>query len=85
MKNKIVDLRDHLFETIEALKDKDHPMDIQRAKAIANAAQVIVNSVKVENEFLKLTGGKGSGFVPDEPPALPEPGAQPRKIVHRIR
>ncbi len=85
MKNKIVDLRDHLFETIEALKDKDHPMDIQRAKAIANAAQVIVNSVKVENEFLKLTGGKGSGFVPDDAPALPKPGEPSGRTVHRIK
>ena len=85
MKNKIDDLRNHLFATIEALRDPQSPMDIARAKAIANAAQVIVNSAKVENDFIRLTGGKGSGFVPDEPPALPEPGAQPRKIVHRIR
>ena len=30
-KNKIQDLRDHLFETLEALKDKDEPMDVARA------------------------------------------------------
>jgi len=87
VKNKIVDLRDHLFKTIEALKDKDKPMEIARAKAIANAAQVIVNSVKVENEYIKLTGSKGSGFVPDddELPALPAAGATPGRTVHRIK
>lgn len=64
MKNKIEDLRNHLFATLEDLRDKDKPMDIARAKAIANVAAAIVNSAKVENEYMKLTGGKGSGFIP---------------------
>lgn len=71
-KNKIDDLRNHLFETLEALKDKDDPMDIARAKAVADVAKVIVESAKVEVDFMKATGGmKGSGFLPDEtdPPA----------------
>lgn len=66
MKNKITDLRDHLFETIEALKDDEKPMDIERAKAIADTAQVIINSAKVEVDFLKATNGLGTGFIPDE-------------------
>lgn len=66
MKNKIEDLRNHLFETIEALKDKDEPMDLDRARAVAAVAQVIVNSAKVECEHMKLTGATGSGFIPDE-------------------
>lgn len=68
MKNKIEDLRNHLFATIEALLDEDKPMDIQRAKAVSNAAQAIINSAKVEVDFLKVTGGaEGSGFIPCEP------------------
>ena len=55
MKNKIEDLRNHLFETLEALKDPDSPMDIARAEAVAKVAQVIVDSAKVENDFLKTT------------------------------
>lgn len=51
-KNTIDDLRDHLFETPEALKDEDNPMDIQRAKAVVDVAQVLVNSAKVEVDFL---------------------------------
>jgi hypothetical protein len=47
-KNKLSDLRDHLFETLEALKDKESPMEIQRAKAIADVAQAIINSATVE-------------------------------------
>lgn len=66
MKNKIEDLRDHLFETLEALKDDEKPMEIARAKTIADVAQVIINSAKIENEFLKITGGiKSTGFLPD--------------------
>lgn len=83
MKNKIEDLRNHLFETLEALKDPDKPMDLDRAKAVADVAQVIVNSAKVECEHLKIVGGKGSGFIPLPAPAEAEKGAstgQPRRI-----
>lgn len=66
-KNKINDLRDHLFETLEALKDPDKPMDIERAKAVADVARVIVDSAKVEVQFLQVTGGlKSTGFLPED-------------------
>ena len=66
MKNKIDDLRKHLFETLEALKDKKEPMDIARAGAIANVARVIVDSAKVEVDFLKTTGAlRSTDFLPD--------------------
>lgn len=65
MKNKIEDLRNHLFETLEALKDPDQPMDIHGAIAVATVGRVIVDSAKVENDFLKITGNAaGSGFIP---------------------
>lgn len=60
-KNKITDLRNHLFETLEALKDGD--MEIDRAKAIAEVADVIVQTAKVEVAFLKEVGGIGSDFI----------------------
>lgn len=65
-KNRIEDLRDHLFETLEALKDDEKPMDIARATAIAEVARVLVDSAKVEVAFLKVTGGiQSTGFIPD--------------------
>lgn len=71
MRNKIDSLRDHLFETLEALKDKDKPMEIERAKTIAAVAQTIINSAKVECDFIELTGSRGSGFIPqDDVPAV---------------
>jgi hypothetical protein len=49
-------------------------MDIARAKTVAEVAQVIVNSAKAECEFIKLTGSKGSGFIPLPAPEEPAPG-----------
>ena len=61
-RNKIEDLRDHLFEIIEMLKEND--MELDKAQAIADIAQVIVNSAKVEVDFIKVVHGNGSGFIP---------------------
>jgi hypothetical protein len=61
-RDKIQDLRHHLFETIEMLKDKE--MDIATAKAISNVAQVIVNSAKIEVQFIKATQStQDTGFI----------------------
>lgn len=67
MKNRIEDLRNHLFETLEALKDKEAPMDIERAKAVSQVAQVIIESAKVECKFLELGGELNSAFIAGEP------------------
>jgi hypothetical protein len=67
MRNKIEDLRNHLFETLEKLSDEEQPMDLDRAKTIAEVAQVIVNSAKVEVDCIRQAGGKGTGFIPEEP------------------
>lgn len=67
-KNKIEDLRNHLFATIEGLMDKEEPMDLQRAKAVAQVGQVIINSAMAEVKALKAMGRKGGGseFFPDK-------------------
>jgi hypothetical protein len=81
-KNKIDDLRNHLFETLEALKDDEKPMEIARAKAIADVARVLVDSAKVEVEFLKVTGAtKSTEFLPDADEAPGAARALPRARV----
>lgn len=68
MKNKIEDLRNHLFATLEALQDEEKPMEIERAKAISDVAQTIINSAKVEVDFIKHTGARlNTNFIPEEP------------------
>jgi hypothetical protein len=49
--NKIQDLRNHLFETLEMLKDGD--IDINRAYAIADVSRAIIDTAKVEVQYLK--------------------------------
>jgi hypothetical protein len=72
MPNTIDDLRAHLFDTLKALKDPATPMELDRAKAVADVARVIVESAKVEVDFCRVTGSvNGTGFVPDREPMLP--------------
>lgn len=63
MKNKIEDLRDHLFVALEGLADEENPLDLDRAKAIFETAQTLINIAKVEVDFIKVTGGLGTGFL----------------------
>lgn len=83
MKNKIEDLRNHLFAALEGLADKDEPMELERAKAIADVARVIVDSAKAEVAFIQATGRReGTGFIPLEAetaPAAPQP-----RLVRRV-
>ncbi len=66
-KNKIEDLRNHLFETLEALRSDEKPMELERAREIANVAKVIVESAKVEVAFVKATGAThATDFLPIE-------------------
>jgi len=75
-KNTIEDLRGHLFDTIQLLKEGK--IEASTAKAITNAASEILKSAKTEVEFIKTLGGigEGTGFIPLEPrkPELPAPG-----------
>ncbi|WP_201195144.1 hypothetical protein [Pseudomonas fluorescens] len=68
MNNKMTDLRNHMFATLEALQDPDQPMDIERAKAIAEVGKVLVDSAKVEVLFIKAMDGdvKSTGFIESE-------------------
>ena len=80
MKNKMTDLRNHLFATLEALQDPDKPMEIDRARAIADVAKVLVDSAKVEVMFINAMDGdvKTSGFIESERdiPEQPRAGLQ---------
>jgi len=48
---------------MERLLDESDPMDIERAKAVADVGQRIINSAKVEVEFVKHTGHGGTAFL----------------------
>jgi hypothetical protein len=63
--NDINTLRDMLFETMDGLRDPEKPLEIERAKAINDTAQVIINTAKVEIDYARTTGQIiASGFLP---------------------
>ena len=57
-KTSMEDLRDHLFETLERLKDPDPatPMEIDTAKTIIGIAETLIDTQRVENEFIRTIG-----------------------------
>jgi len=57
-------LRQHLFAALEGVKDGS--MDLDRAKAISEISQTIINSAKAETDRLKVTGGTGTTFIPSQ-------------------
>lgn len=70
MKNKIDDLRNHLFAQLERLGDESIKgealkEEIQRAKAVSDVSAQLVDSARAENERLKLLKrAPGSNFMP---------------------
>lgn len=61
-RNKMNDLRDHLFAQLERLNDEsitpeEIDQEVKKAKAITQVANVIVNSARVEVDYVKTTGG----------------------------
>lgn len=75
-KNKIEDLRNLLFETMERLMDDDDKMDVDRARAVAQVGSAIVETGKAELQYLQLVGRGRSSFIEIEPPEPPEPVAR---------
>lgn len=85
-KNDITELRDILFDTIRQLKDKDSAMDIERAGAINNTAQTIINTAKLEVDYIRTTGAMTeTNFLPKQQvkPITPQSGSYVHKIGDR--
>jgi len=61
MKNKILDLNNHLFTQLERLSDEDLKGDelkqeLERAKQVANVSREIINTGKLALEAQKAFG-----------------------------
>ena len=85
MKNKIGDLRDHMFAALERLSDENLTeeqlkQEIQRAQAASEVGKIIVESAKTEILYAKVTGNQlpKKYIEEDEPskPALIRPPAE---------
>lgn len=56
-------VRQSLLDTLADLRNREQPMDIERAKAVASVASVLVDTARVENDYLKITGNEHSNFM----------------------
>lgn len=59
----MAELRAALMGTLDDLRNRETPMDVDRAKAVAHVAGVLVETAKVEIDYLKVTGGQKSEFI----------------------
>lgn len=87
-------VRQSLLDTLADLRNRENPMDIERAKAVATVASVLVDTAKVENEYMKITGQDRSNFIETPPDATlgiardDEPKAHnpfPTVVRHRLQ
>jgi hypothetical protein len=75
MANDIDQLRAKLFETMQGIKDGT--VDVEKAKLISEIGQVIVNTAKVEIDYIRTTNRTQSQFfdaLPHGPVKHPETG-----------
>ena len=83
--NDITELRRHLFETLKALRNPDNPMDIERARAVCEVAQVITNTAKVEIDYLRHTGtDAATGFIANTTKSITQPTATGNRTITQI-
>jgi hypothetical protein len=69
-------LRQHLLDTLADLRNRDNPMEPDRARAVAQVAAVLVDTAKVEVDYLKATGTDRADFL-EAPVTVPALGNEP--------
>lgn len=83
--NHISTVRQALLDTIKDLRDPKNPMDIARARAVSEVAQTVINSAKVEVDYLKATGQDCASFLaqkPDDAPRITNSGYTQGTVAH---
>lgn len=79
-------LRDHLFDTLEALKDPKKSMDLDRAHLICEVSDKIIATAKVEVAYVAATNqGRGSGFLESDPKPEDLPKGITGVHIHRMK
>jgi hypothetical protein len=69
MSKSLNDLRAALFDTLEGVKAGT--IDLEKARAINEIGKTLVDTAKVEVDFLRATEGDSSSFIqPEQAPRL---------------
>lgn len=66
-------LRSHLFATLQALRDKDNPMAVDRARAVSEVARTIIETARVEVDAARLMKRSPATPFLGNTPSLPAP------------
>jgi len=85
-KNNLDELREHLFTTLRQVKDGT--MEIDRAKVVVQVADALIDSARVEVDYVRVTGeAGGSTFIAPREARLPEPSSgvpDPSLVSRRV-
>lgn len=81
MSKSISDLRNAMFETIQALKEGK--ITVEQAKAMSDIGQVIINSAKVEVDYIRANNGGPSASIDTNDDGNLQPGVT-RITRHRL-
>ena len=60
-------VREQLLATLADLRNREQPMEVDRARAVASVASVLVDTARVEVDYLKATGAHHSDFLETAP------------------
>lgn len=72
MSRNISDLREAMFDTLAGLKAGT--VTVEQAKAISEVGQVIINSAKVEVDYIRANNGGETPFLESAGNDNPPPG-----------
>lgn len=89
-KHNLDGLREQLFETLRAVKDGT--LEIDRARAVVQVAEQLIDTARVEVDYVRVTGDAGGStfIVPGNlrlsaaSPDAPDPSLVSRR-VHRLQ
>ncbi len=83
MSKTISDLRAALFETLEGVKAGT--VDLDKARAVNEVAKTIVETAKVEVDYLRVAGGGESEFIDTGVGTNNLPPGTPGVTRHRLQ
>ena len=81
--NDLSALREELFATLRGLKNKT--VDIDTARAVNEVAKTLVDTAKVEVDYIRAAGGGESTFIDTAVGHSNLPPGITTSVVHRLK
>jgi hypothetical protein len=79
-KNRLSDLRDHLFEALEGVKDGT--MELDKAKTICEISRQITDTARVQVKFMQVAGEQlGQTMEPTDAGFFTHEAPEPKKAL----